>query len=513
MMSGLKQFLLKQGYNGLLPASLLFCWWQASVQGWMPEQLLPSPATVLNTAMDFIPQDVADELPVTLWRLAIGLSGGVVSGLLLGVLFGLSARANRLLMPLFIVLVQIPTLAWIPLLMLWLGIGEALKLTILIKAVAVPMALYTSTGIQEIPPKLSEMARVLRLPARVYLCRFIFPALLPFLMTGLRLAFSQGWVSLIAVELLASSEGLGYLLVESRQLFMLDQVYICVIVIGVLGFITEKALKCLSEHWICWPSPATGGANLPSVRRANITGWLLPGVLVVVWQVASVSGWLNSLFFPAPLQVVKTLFAGFSHGQLSQALSASILRMLQGFAIGAGAGFVCGLVTGSWHRADRLITPLLSALRSVAIFAWLPLITAWFGLGEGARLAFIALASFFPMLLATHESVMQLPLVLLETTKVLRLSLVSRFRYLIVPGILPGVFTGLRLGMMHAWVGTTGAEYFISSGEGIGSMMMRAQQLLAADRVMAGIVLIALVAAGFSFIIRQLEHRLMRWRF
>lgn len=513
MMPELRQFLFRQGCQWLLPVGLLLCWWQGSIHGWMSVQILPSPATVLDTARSFIPQDLLDQLPVSLYRLAIGLTVGIVAGILLGSLFGLSHRAYRLLMPLFTVLVQIPTLAWIPLLMLWLGIGEALKLTILVKAVAVPVALYISTGIREIPPKLSEMGYVLRLPARVYFCRVVLPALLPYLMTGIRLAFSQGWVSLIAVELLASSEGLGYLLVESRQLFMLDQVYICVIVIGILGYLAEKFLLWASDRCIHWPSPVTGAVKLPPAKLVDIYGWLIPGVGLVAWQMASASGWLNSAFFPAPSEVVKTLVNGFFQGQFNRDLSASILRMIQGFVTGAAAGVVCGLVTGGFRWADQLVTPLLSGLRSVAIFAWLPLITAWFGLGESARLAFIAIASFFPVLLATRQGVIQLPPELLETSKALRLPLLSKFRYLILPGVLPELFTGLRLGMMHAWVGTTGAEYFISSDEGIGSMMMRAQQLMAADRVMAGIVLIAGVAAVISFVIRRLEQRLMHWRY
>lgn len=513
MMPGLKQFLFRQGCQWLLPLSLLLFWWQGSMHGWMSEQILPSPTVVLDTAQAFVPQDLLDQLPISLWRLAIGLSGGIAIGILLGSLLGLSQRANRLLMPLFTVLVQIPTLAWIPLLMLWLGIGEALKLTILIKAVTVPVTLYIGTGIGELPPKLREMASVLRLPVRVYLCRVVLPALLPYLMTGIRLAFSQGWVSLIAVELLASSEGLGYLLVESRQLFMLDQVYICVIVIGLLGFAAEKGLQWISDRWIHWPSPVAGAVTLPPTKLFDLHGWLLPCGLLSVWQIASGEGWLNSAFFPAPVQVAETLVAGFTHGQFSLDLTASILRMLQGFAFGAVTGVLFGLASGSFRWADRLVTPLFSGLRSVAIFAWLPLITAWFGLGETARLAFIAIASFFPVLLATRQGVIQLPPVLLETSKALKLPPLSKFRYLILPGMLPDLFTGLRLGMMHAWVGTTGAEYFISSGEGIGSMMMRAQQLMAADRVMAGIVLIAGVAAVISIIIRRLEQKLMRWRY
>lgn len=507
------QLLLRQGSGWLLPIGLLLCWWLASLHGWMSAQILPSPAIVLESARDFIPQDLLRELPISLWRLAVGLTGGIALGFLLGVAFGLSQPVYRLVMPLFNVLVQIPTLAWIPLLMLLLGIGEALKLTILIKAVAVPVALYTCAGVQQIPPKLAEMARTLRLTPWVFARRLVLPSLLPYLITGIRLAFSQGWVSLIAVELLASSEGLGYLLVQSRQLFMLDLVYVCVAIIGAFGFAGERLLLLLSKRWIYWPAPVADAGNVTAAGTRDLRGWLLPLALVLTWQLAAIFGGLNNAFFSSPLAVGQTLYTGLLHGNLARELAASLLRMLQGFAIGAVAGLLLGGLTGSSARADRMFTPLFSALRSVAIFAWLPLITAWFGLGESARVAFIALASFFPVLLATHQGITQLPPTLREVSRVLRLSPLSRLRYLVLPAILPSLFTGMRIGMMHAWVGTTGAEYFVSSGEGLGSMMMRAQQLLAADRILAGIVLIALVAAAVSWAISSIERRLTAWRY
>lgn len=483
------------------------------MHGWMSAQILPSPEIVLESARDFIPQDLLRELPISLYRLSVGLLGGIALGLFLGLVFGMSQLVFRLAMPLFTVLVQIPTLAWIPLLMLLLGIGEALKLTILIKAVAVPVALYTCAGVQQISPKLAEMARTLRLTPWVFAHRLVWPSLLPFLMTGIRLAFSQGWVSLIAVELLASSEGLGYLLVQSRQLFMLDLVYVCVLVIGAFGFAGERLLLLLSQRWIYWPAAVTDTGNVTAMGAYDLRGWLLPLALVLAWQLVSGFGGLNSAFFSSPLSVGQTLYDGLLEGNLAHELAASLLRMLQGFAIGAAAGLLLGGFTGSNEWADRVFTPLFSALRSVAIFAWLPLITAWFGLGESARVAFIALASFFPLLLATHQGMAQLPPTLREVSRALRLSPLSRLRYLVLPAILPSLFTGLRIGMMHAWVGAIGAEYFVSSGEGLGSMMMRAQQLLAADRILAGIVLIALVAAAVSWAIGSIERRMTTWRY
>ncbi|MCG8158282.1 ABC transporter permease [Brenneria goodwinii] len=502
------------GYYALLaPLLLLAGWWLASSHGWMSAQILPSPAEVFDSARAFIPEELIHELPISLWRLALGLAGGIFAGLLLGVLFGLSPFANRLLMPIFTVLVQIPTLAWIPLLMLALGIGEALKLTILIKSVAVPVALYTCIGIQQTPHKLYEAARSLRLPPLAFARRLILPAMLPYLMTGIRLAFSQGWVSLIAVELLASSEGLGFLLVQSRQLFMLDLVFVCILVIGAFGFLGEKLLLWLTRRWVHWPAQVISPDNLRGPAGFSLVGWTVPLLLALLWQFAAAYGLPASTFLPAPSAVARTLFDGLFYGTLAGDLAASLSRMLQGFALGCVAGMLAGGSIGGWPIADRLFSPLLSALRSVAVFAWLPLLTAWFGLGESAKIVFIALATFFPVLLATHQGIAQLPPMLQEVSRILQLTPSQRLCRLVVPGMLPALFSGLRLGLMHAWVGTIGAEYFISSGEGLGSMMMRAQQLLAADRILAGVALTALVAALSAKAIALAERRLTAWRF
>ncbi|QZP29509.1 ABC transporter permease subunit [Pseudomonas mosselii] len=477
----------------------------------MSEQILPAPSLVWQSALEYGSGELWGHLWISLQRLAWGLLAGIASGLLLGTWLGGSRRAQTLVMPTFVALAQIPTLAWIPLFMLFFGIGELLKLVVLVKAVVVPVTLHTLVGVRDAQPKLREAAAVLRLPPHLLFLRLLLPAALPAFLAGVRLALATGWTSLLAVELLASSEGIGYLMVWGRQLFMLDLVFLCILVIGLVGALMDRGFTRLERGLLHWPQPATGEQLRGQVPR----GWqslLLPAGLLMLWQAANRLGWVDANILTSPLEVLRSLYAGLLDGSLPDALRLSLQRTLAGLLLGGGAGFVLGLLLGLSASAERLLGPSLSALRQVALFAWVPLLTAWFGLGEGAKLVFVALAAFFPLLIATQRGIASLPPQLGEAAQALRLDLPHRLRLLVLPGAAPAIFAGLRLALIYAWLGTIGAEYFMPSDGGIASLMIGAQQLFRMDQVMAAMVLIGLVGALLGHLGQRLESRATRWR-
>ncbi|WP_437879568.1 ABC transporter permease [Pseudomonas sp. LRF_L74] len=497
----------------LLPAALFVLWSLASRFDWMSEQVLPSPALVWQSLLEFGAGELWQHLGISLQRLALGLLGGVAIGTLLGAILGGSARAERLIYPTFASLAQIPTLAWIPLFMLFFGIGEALKLVVLIKAVVVPITLHTLVGVRDAQPRLREAAQVLRLPAHLHLWRLTIPAALPSFMAGLRIALSTAWSSLLAVELLASSEGIGYLMVWGRQLFMLDIVFVCILVIGVIGVTMDKGIAWLDRRLLYWPHPATA-----EFRRTRAHGWhrvepwLLPIALLALWQLAGTLQWVDANILATPAAVWEALRGGLLDGSLIDAMARSLGRALGGLLVGGGLGLLVGLLLGLWRRGEPLFGPTLGVLRHVAIFAWVPLITAWFGLGEPAKIVFVALATFFPLFIATQRGVANLSPQLDEAARVLRLNKRLRLTRLVLPGAAPAIFAGLRLSLIYAWLGTIGAEYFMPSNGGIGSLMISAQQLFRMDLIMAAMLLIGLTGALINTLGQLIEARATRWR-
>lgn len=503
----------------LVPAALALLWWMASHRHWMSAQILPTPELVLQAARELLAGDLLAQLGISLKRLAWGLLAGIASGLALGAWLGFSRRAERLILPTFSALAQVPTLAWIPLFMLFFGIGEMLKLVVLIKAIIVPVTLHTLVGVRDAQPRLREAAAVLRLPRHLLVWRLILPAALPAFLTGVRLALAQGWTSLLAVELLASSEGIGYLMVQARQLFMLDIVFVCILVIGLVGAAMDRGIQALDRRLLHWPQQAAGELRRKEPRRSprgqgweRLQPWLLPIALLAIWQAASTFDWVDPAILASPASVLVALWHGTFDGSLPEALLASLRRTLAGLLLGGALGFLLGLALGLLRPAERLLGPSFAALRQVAIFAWVPLLTAWFGLGEAAKVVFVGLAAFFPLLLATQRGIASLPPQLSEAARALRLSPLQRLRRLVLPGAAPSVFAGIRLALIYAWLGTIGAEYFMPSNGGIGSLMIGAQQLFRMDLVGAGMLLVGLTGALLAALGHRIEARATRWR-
>ncbi|MDP9898736.1 ABC transporter permease [Variovorax ginsengisoli] len=232
----------------LLPASLLLLWTVGATQGWISPQVLPSPQFVWETLRDLAASgDLWLHASASLARVLIGFAAGAALGLALGAAMGLSRRVEAYLLPTFNALVQIPVLAWLPFVLLLVGIGEPLKYILIAKAAMVPVALNTLQGFRQTPQALREVAKVYGYTRRQQVLEVVLPHATPTLFTGLRLGFTKAWLSLVVVELVASSEGLGYLIVYGRQLFQLDLVMAAVIVVGAIGYAIDRALDALEK--------------------------------------------------------------------------------------------------------------------------------------------------------------------------------------------------------------------------------------------------------------------------
>ncbi|MGJ7499696.1 ABC transporter permease [Variovorax sp. ZT5P49] len=236
-----------------VPLAVLLLWHIAARNEWIAPQVLPSPEAVAATFADALRSgELLDNLRISLWRVFAGFGVGLVGGLLIGTAMGLSPTFKDYVYPLFKAFAQVPVLGWLPLLMLLVGIDETLKIILIAKASLVPIALNTYKGIQNVPTRYIEVARVFRFSRWQLLSRVVFPAAAAPIWNGVRYGFTHAWLALVVVELLASSEGLGYMIVFGRQLFQLDVVLAAVVMVGLVGFVLDKLLALIETRLLRW---------------------------------------------------------------------------------------------------------------------------------------------------------------------------------------------------------------------------------------------------------------------
>ncbi|MDO8337134.1 MAG: ABC transporter permease [Microcella sp.] len=234
--------------GAVVPALLLTIWLFASEATAIPDYLLPSPAQVVGAGVELANQGLLGTyILISLQRVLTGFAIGASIGLALGALVGLSGLADRMLAPTLGAIRAVPSLAWLPLLTVFLGIFETPKITLIAIGAAFPVYTTVSAALRHVDPHLVEAGRAFGLGRLALLTTVQLPAVVPSVISGLRLALAQAWLFLVAAELLASSMGLGFLLTDSANNGRTDRIFLAILLLAILGK-TSDALVGLGER-------------------------------------------------------------------------------------------------------------------------------------------------------------------------------------------------------------------------------------------------------------------------
>ena len=245
---------LWQRLQGLLVPLALIVFWETAVRvNLISAHLMPPPSEIVRTLRDLIADgSLLGHIGVSTLRVLIGFVIGAALAMVVGALLGLSRRLEALFDPTFQALRAIPSLAWVPLLLLWQGIDESPKITLIAIGAFFPVYLSLVAGIHNADRKLVEVGEMYGLGSLALIRRILLPAALPSLFTGIRTGLSLSWMFLVAAELIAATRGLGYLLTDGRETGRADLVIVAIITLALLGKLSDSLLRGLEHRLLAW---------------------------------------------------------------------------------------------------------------------------------------------------------------------------------------------------------------------------------------------------------------------
>ena len=245
----------------LAPVVLLIVWEVLAQAGWLTPQILPAPSKVIKTAFKLTTNgSLLNDLGVSLARAAAGFAIGGAVGFVLGTLVGFSRVAEAAIDRSVQMIRAIPFLAVLPLVIVWLGVGEAEKIFLVALGVTFPIYINTTLGIRQVDPKLIELGRVQGLGTLELIRRIILPGALPSILTGVRYALATAWLALVVAETIGAQSGIGFLAMDAREFLRTDVVVLTIVIYALIGVAADGIARFLERRLLAW-HPNYGAAR------------------------------------------------------------------------------------------------------------------------------------------------------------------------------------------------------------------------------------------------------------
>ena len=255
--------------------------------------------------------------------------------------------------------------------------------------------------------------------------------------------------------------------------------------------------------------PAKRG--IPGGMSDRLMGIAAPLGLCVLWEFAARVNLIDTRFFPAPSSILTTMLQLLQNGSLESNTSATLVRIFWGFLLGAIPALALGLVMGLYRPIRMLVEPLILATYPIPKSAIFPLILLIFGLGEPSKIVMVAIGAFYPIVINTASGVMQIPSIYLDVGKNFQASRWNMFRTIALPGALPFIMTGLKIGAGLSLILIAVAEMF-GAQTGLGFMIWNAWQILSVNTMYVGLIVIALIGFMITVGLNELERILIPHR-
>lgn len=237
---------------------------------------------------------------------------------------------------------------------------------------------------------------------------------------------------------------------------------------------------------------------------------IVPVIILIIWEIAGLLGWIKVYTIPRPLKIVETAFDLTKNLILIQHIVSSVIRVVAGFSIAAILALILGILTALSKKFYKYTDCFIQILKPIPPIAWIPLAILWLGIGESSKLFIICIGAFFPIFSNVVDGIKQIEGKFLEVAEILEIPRAKFIKKVIILGALPSIMTGLRVGLGSAWMCVVAAE-MIAATRGIGYMLMDGRSLSRPDMVILGMLIIGFIGKLMNDWLLKLEKKKIYW--
>lgn len=236
----------------------------------------------------------------------------------------------------------------------------------------------------------------------------------------------------------------------------------------------------------------------------------LPVIVLIIWESADIAGILKPYTMPAPGAIIQTTIEYIQKGKLQANIWVSLLRVLEGFFVALALAFLLGIGASVFPKFDTFTDLVLQILRPIPPIAWIPLAILWFGIGESSKIFIIFIGAFFPIFVNIVDGVRSIDRRYFELADVYEVPKYKLITRIVIPGALPSIMTGVRVGLGNAWVCVVAAE-MIGATSGVGYMLSDGRSLSRPDIVILGMLVVGIVGKLMDDFLRWLRKKMIIW--
>ncbi len=498
------------GVPPLASIAFLLAVWQATSLA-LAQNSFPPPTEALRALPElFRDRETYTNLAASLARMATGFALGLTIAVPVGLVMGRSQRVTSFLNPILTVIYPIPKAALMPIIMLWVGVGDISKILVIFLGVSLPLVYHSYQGARAVDEKLIWSAMAMGTGPAARVLRVILPSALPEVLLGCRVGLAMALIVMITSEMIARQSGVGNILFNSLDMALYDNVYAMIVVLAALGFAPRPGLRAAAAPaYVLGRDAGRGvGGRMSRALKSTLSNSYSLILLLGVWELICRTGLAQAQLLPAPSIVFARLAQQLLDLQFLHHLAQTVLRLGAGLTIATALGVGLGLTAATWRLGGRLLEPLMRVLAPIPKIALYPALILILGFDHASKIALVAADALFPILFATYYGGRMVERKLIWSARAAGTSRAGCAFKVVLPAALPSVLTGFRIALVISCVVVFLAE-MISSADGLGHLLIRAARSFKTVDMFVPLVTISLLGLGLDALVALARRRLL----